>query len=389
MKVFYYCQHVLGIGHLQRSLTVCQAIAQENETTLILGGPATAFPPPADIRVLQLPGLKMDNNFQNLQPCEEQDSLEVVKKTRSDLLFSCFQQEQPDVFITELYPFGRKAFGFELDPLLAGIKDGKLKRCLCLSSVRDILVEKQTDLEKFEKRVVHILNSYFDGILVHSDSQVIKLNETFSRMNEIVPPLHYTGFVTSEKCGGLSGSIREHIGITPQDTLIVVSIGGGNVGSELLLASIEAARLLHTEDSFYFQIFCGPFCDPVIYNSLKKIETKHIRVNRFSNRFQLWLSAADLSISMAGYNTCMNLLSSGVPSIVYPFQQNREQRLRAERLASIAPIMVLKNQPTAETLAEKIRIQLRLARKPVIVRADGAAESARQISLWYTTLLKK
>jgi hypothetical protein len=32
---------------------------------------------------------------------------------------------QPDLFIVELYPFGRSIFGFELEPLLGDIRAGK------------------------------------------------------------------------------------------------------------------------------------------------------------------------------------------------------------------------------------------------------------------------
>ena len=39
MRITYYCQHVLGIGHLHRSLEICKAIAVEHQVTLILGGP--------------------------------------------------------------------------------------------------------------------------------------------------------------------------------------------------------------------------------------------------------------------------------------------------------------------------------------------------------------
>ena len=57
-----------------------------------------------------------------------------------------------------------------------------------------------------------------------------------------------------------------------------------------------------------------------------------MKVSRFTSDFLSYLAAADLSVSMAGYNTCMNVLASRVPSLVWPFAQNREQRLRAEVL---------------------------------------------------------
>jgi predicted glycosyltransferase len=69
---------------------------------------------------------------------------------------------------------------------------------------------------------------------------------------------------------------------------------------------------------------------------------RKILVSRFTPDFLSYLEAADLSVSMAGYNTCMNILAAKTPAIVWPFSQNREQRLRAERLAQKAPFTVLK-----------------------------------------------
>ena len=43
----------------------------------------------------------------------------------------------------ELYPFGRKAFRFELDPVLEGIRDRSLGPCRVVCSLRDVLVEKK------------------------------------------------------------------------------------------------------------------------------------------------------------------------------------------------------------------------------------------------------
>ncbi len=61
----------------------------------------------------------------------------------------------------------------------------------------------------------------------------------------------------------------------------------------------------------------------------------------FSTDFVAELLAADLSISMAGYNTCMDLLSTGVKAIVYPFRQNREQGLRARKFESLGLFRVI------------------------------------------------
>ena len=319
----YYCQHVLGIGHFYRSLEICRAIARHHQTTLIVGGPPVALDAPG-LAVLRLPGLQMDSSFSTMVPCDPAHSLEAVKTARKNQLFAYFQAEKPDIFISELYPFGRKAFRFELDPLLAAINEGALPHCHCYCSVRDILVEKESGREKFEQRVVQLANTYFAGILVHADPSIITLNETFSRLDDIHIPLYYTGFVTSAesdcpKKHPQSAGIRQKLALAPTDKLIIASIGGGSVGSELLHAAIDACSLLQGSSSAHLQIFCGPYCGEETYQELLTKNRSHITIDRFTDHFPAWLAAADLSISMAGYNTCMNLVQAGIPALVYPF----------------------------------------------------------------------
>jgi len=67
-------------------------------------------------------------------------------------------------------------------------------------------------------------------------------------------------------------------------------------------------------------------------------------VEHFTPDFLSFLDAADLSVSMAGYNTSMNIMAAGTPALVWPFAQNREQRLRAERLARLGGLQILSDK---------------------------------------------
>jgi predicted glycosyltransferase len=385
MKVAYYCQHVLGIGHFHRSMAICRAIARRHPTTLIVGGPPVEVNQP-ELTVLRLPGLQMDGEFNQLIPCRPELPLAEVKTARKNQLFAYFQENRPDIFITELYPFGRKAFRFELDPLLEAIRAGEPPGCSCFCSVRDILVEKKTGREKFEQRAVETVNRYFAGILVHADPGIVTLDETFSRLDDIRPPLHYTGFVTvgkpDERFAG--ARLRTALDLTPDDKLIVASIGGGNVGSELLHAAIEAVKFLQGAVSAHLQLFCGPYCDERTFTALHNNAGNNVTIDRFTDHFPAWLEAADLSISMAGYNTCMNLVQAGIPALVFPFRQNSEQRLRAERLGRKAPITIIEQTGLApRLLAESILQQLKRRRMSAGIRLDGAQETVEQLEKWY------
>jgi len=382
VKISYYCQHVLGIGHLHRSLEICRAIAKEHQVVLILGGPDARITF-SSINIFHLPGLKMDREFQSLIPCTPGSSLEDVRRKRKNLLISHFRDYQPEVFITELYPFGRKAFKFELDPVLSGIRDGSLPPCKCYCSVRDILVEKQQDREIFEQRVVQTLNDFFSGVLIHSDPAVITLDRTFSRMADISIPVSYTGFVSKPPAPRLGERIRERLEISADTRLIVASIGGGNVGGEMLHAIVNACRKLEGDLHYHLQLFCGPYCPSTLYKKLKEHESNTVSVNIFADNFLQWLMEADLSISMGGYNTCMDLLRAEIPALIYPFRQNREQQMRGLALKKKSAVQLLAEaELSPDILSEKIKMALDAPRTAVKVNLDGARRAVQQINLW-------
>jgi predicted glycosyltransferase len=117
------------------------------------------------------------------------------------------------------------------------------------------------------------------------------------------------------------------------------------------------------------------------FDKLKKKANRYLIVERFTSDFLSLLVSADLSISMGGYNTCMNLLATRVPSLIWPYPGDREQGIRARRLAAIGAATVLKErnlQP--HRLVEIIREKL-VSDKLVIrnINLDGAVQTARCI----------
>ena len=81
----------------------------------------------------------------------------------------------------------------------------------------------------------------------------------------------------------------------------------------------------------------------------------------------------------------MNILAAGVPSLVLPFAQNREQRIRAEKLAALGGLNLLKEEDLEPSrLASLMSEMLSSEKKPVKVpiNLDGARETARWIEHW-------
>ena len=381
MKIIQYCQHVLGIGHLFRSLEISRALSG-HEVILVTGGPPVETDLPEHVREFRLPDLRMDQAFKGLFSTEKNLTVDQVKAERQKRLFTLFEREKPDLFLVELFPFGRKAFRFELDPVLKALRDKKLAACGVFSSVRDILVEKD-DRGKHEARVVKTLNSYFDAVLVHADPNLVEIRETFAPFDDIQIPVNYTGYIAGRPSVDAAKRIRKKMGIGDEQMLIVASAGGGNVGAPLLKSVIPAFNRMETENC-RLQVFTGPFLDSRDFDDIQKIATEKMQVDRFTADFTSYLAAADLSVSMGGYNTTMNILATRVPALLWPFSQNREQRLRAERLADRGLLTMLKDEDLQpDCLAALMDQKLTQPTRPdVTIDLNGAANTATCIENW-------
>ena len=93
MKIIQYCQHVLGIGHLVRTLEILKAM-KGHDVILVNGGAPVEFTLPAHIREFRLPALMMDAQFKALIPGEEGVSIAAIKTERQKRLSDLFAAER-------------------------------------------------------------------------------------------------------------------------------------------------------------------------------------------------------------------------------------------------------------------------------------------------------
>ena len=381
MKIIQYCQNVLGVGHLFRGLEICRALSW-HEVILVTGGPPVETTLPSHVRQFCLPILQMDTAFKGLISTEKDMALDQIKKVRKQKLLALFKEEKPDLFLVELFPFGRRAFRFELDPVVKWLRKRRSAPCAVFCSVRDILVEKK-DYIKHEAKVVKILNRYFDQVLVHADPDLIKIRETFGPFDNISIPVKYTGYIAPQAPEEAGERIRRQMGMEDGEKLIVASAGGGNVGSPLLAAALQAISRLQNGNC-RLQVFTGPFLDSRDFDDLRSMAPAGVQVERFTADFVSFLAAADLSVSMGGYNTTMNILSTGVPALLWPFATNREQRLRAQRLADRGLLTVLEDADLqADQLAALMDAKLSQPTRPEVgIDLNGVANTVSAIENW-------
>ncbi len=380
-KLMFYCQHVLGMGHFIRSAEIVRGLTAFDVYFLNGGEIVSGFDLPAEVEVINLPPIKSDAEFRDIHAVEGAASLDEIKEVRKARILAEFERIRPELLVIELFPFGRLKFAFELIPLLERAKAaGSRTKVVC--SLRDILVSKR-EQKQFEDDACRIVNQYFDLLLIHSDPRLQRLEETFPRSSDLKCPIQYTGFVAQR-----ANKTVEEFG---DNATILVSIGGGRVGVELIDCAIEASSIVAGKLPHQMLIFTGPyFPESEFIRVQSKVSEKiNIKLRRYTTQFISSLQAADLSISMAGYNTCMNIIVTGTRAIVYPFigNNNQEQTIRANKLQELGLVEVIEQRGlTPAALANKILFALthpKPATRTAPLDLNGAANTcAALIDVW-------
>ncbi|RMF58918.1 MAG: glycosyl transferase [Calditrichaeota bacterium] len=374
--ILFYCQHLLGIGHYVRSLALAKGLKNHKVFFVNGGVPIETIPVPSEITFVQLPPIQADEQFQLLLTGDD----ETFLRGRAQKLQELYAAIQPDIIIIELFPFGRKKFQFELIPLLeANLRNAK--RARVVSSLRDILVQKR-DQAKFEERVCQLVNRYFDDVLVHADPKIHVLDSSFSRVGDLKANVHYTGYVVTQN-GSAGKKADPHKRKSP--FRITVSAGGGRVGLPLFETAVRSFPLLAAWRPVEMTLVTGPFLPPEQRHVLDALTEgcPGISTETFVPNLTEVLRHSDVSVSMAGYNTCMDVLQARVRSVLVPFTGggNDEQWRRARALSEVGLATVLHPRKLApENLRDAIVAAARSELPGLQVDLAGVERTNRLVS---------
>jgi predicted glycosyltransferase len=368
-RLFFYVQHLLGIGHIARASRIATALAADGwEVTVAIGGmPVAGFPGPG-ARAVTLPAVKAGAaGFADLVDAEGRPIDEAFKLRRRAQLLAAFEASAADVLVVEAFPFGRRQMRFELLPLLEAAR-ARRPRPLVATSIRDIL--QASAKPRRAEETVETVERFFDTVLVHGDPRFARLEDSFPLASRIAARTVYTGLVAPPPPVAAVECFD-----------VVVSAGGGAAGARMLLAAADALRLNRDRGGRWCFI-TGPNLDASAAAELKARIARSAEIHNFRTDFPALLASAKLSISQAGYNTICDLLRTQCRPLLVPFSEKgeTEQSLRAQRLAAIG---------RAEVVAEETVDGQRLLEAMVRARAlplpphgfdlEGAAGTARAL----------
>jgi predicted glycosyltransferase len=329
-RILYYCQSLVGIGHLSASLRVIeQLLVQGAQVDLIQGGLDTNLVP-ADprFRRLVLPTLLHDSARGGFvdpdadEGDEAQADLGAVWAARAQAIDG-FLTERYDAVVLEFWPFGRRRFKAEIKAMLDRVRErsgpphGRPKagqpprgaandesvgagiNVPVFTSVREVLIPRP--IEK-ERRMVASVRKHVHTVFVRGDPEVIRFDETFSLASEIADRLVYTGYIAPPS----SASAR--MTNAPRRNQVLVTQGGGNVGRELLDAAIGVAALM---PGLQFVLAAGARTSADEIAALRaRVTSANVDIRPFLGDFTEQLRASVLSINMGGDNTLLDVLAA-------------------------------------------------------------------------------
>ncbi|NVK44091.1 MAG: glycosyl transferase [Oceanospirillaceae bacterium] len=365
-SVLFYVQHLLGVGHLRRAALISDALVKQGlDVHMVLGGEPVAAIDFVGANCHYLPAVRSDAGFSGLVDGGGLPLDEAFRQNRRKRLLALAQQLTPAAIITELYPFGRRQMRFELRPLLEWAHR-QPTRPLLVCSLRDILQQRRPEREQ---ETLALVRQYYDRVWVHGDSRLSPLAASFTLADEIEDRTAYTGYVAPPAPETAPGPRRG----------VVVSAGGGAVGLQLLQTALEAHRngLLHDRP---WTLITGPGLPASDYARLQlQASAQGLELIRFCRQFVQRLAGAELSISQAGYNTVMDLIVSGVPSVLVPFAGEGEteqlERARALETGGRASL-VTESDLDPERLAQAAKRALGLSHRLPPLPLDGATNAA-------------
>lgn len=380
-SVMFYVQHLLGIGHFRRALLIADALAREGiKVTLVSGGePVAGLACAPAVRIVQLPTIRArDASFRELIDATGRLVDDHLRNLRRGALLRTLSEAQPDAILIEAFPFGRRAFRFELDALV-GTTRSRRPRPLVLCSLRDIVVIR--DDQKRRREIVDRVRADFDFVLVHGDPAFISLEASFPATPEISDRLIYTGYIggadTSDGARAAPGSDE----MAGSDE-VVVSVGGGAVGAHLLTTALETRRRGLLAE-FTWRLLAGPNLPDQQFQALASSLPKGVILERYRQEFPQILRRCRVSVSQAGYNTILDILAARTAAVVVPFasEHETEQSLRAERLAARGVLEVVhERELSPERLAGAIDRAISRPPKPIVIATGGARRAATLIA---------
>jgi len=326
-----YSHDTYGLGHIRRTMAIASHLRNTDINILILTGSTIAgrFPLPDQIDFVRIPGMIKKTNEEYL-PLSIKINPEHALDIRKNIIKATAKTFQPDFFIVDKEPLGLKK---EVLPTLKWLRRCLPRACTVLG-LRDIMDEASVVQKDWQdKDVYSAMEDLYDEIWVYGNREFYDPIREYSVPDSVSQKMFFTGYiprkVPSKKA--VRKTKKKHLG-NGHDKLVVVTAGGGGDGFFIMDKFLSMLESENIPVPFTSVCITGPFMpQEERANIFKRARNLGVKTRHFYGRMEEMLAAADVVITMGGYNTVCEILSQGTVALIVPREAPRkEQLIRAE-----------------------------------------------------------
>lgn len=380
-KILLYSHDTFGLGHLRRSLTIASQIAQDipqAHQLLITGSMvAGAFGLPPRLDLVKLPALSKRSSGEYKARALPL-SLRQTLAWREQMILQAVRNFEPDLVLVDKVAGGVHG---EILPALRYLKTWAPDTRLVLG-MRDIEDDAETTRREWAASGTHqLMDDVYDLILYYGQREVFDPVPAYGMSPAAERKLASCGYLRRSEARRSPHAVRQELGIAGQP-LVLVTVGGGGDGFQVLKGYLDMLALMPAP-AFHSLLVTGPLMADNRRGLLRRAASMDaVTLLEFTPDLLSYMAAADLVVSMAGYNTVCEILSLGKRAVLIPRAQVRaEQRMRSEALAArnLATVL-LPDELSPERLALAVAAGLAAPLPQVDLNMNGLHAASSAIS---------
>lgn len=385
-RVLFYSHDGTGLGHLRITLGIASAYAalRPQDALLLLTGSlqTSAFPLPENLDYVKLPAMPKRELYASLPPVEGfTGSHNSTIRLRTAIALATVQAFDPHLVVVDHAPAGLFR---ELAPSLDWLA-ARAPRPTFVLLMRDITFgpEQTRDIWRNEGAYPY-LDDLYDDILVYGSREIFDPIAAYAMSEKAASRTRFCGFLAPLPPRRTVEEIRQETGASTRP-LIAVSPGGGGDGGPLLRAFLTGMAERAGRQALAAYVVEGPLLPEHERAAIRALaaDLPNVQLRAFDADYAAIVRAADVVVSMGGYNSVVEAICFGKRPVIAPRVPGPlEQTMRAEGFAArgLAQVVAPQSLSTA-TLWAAIDAELtNINATPAAPNFDGAANIAAALA---------